>query len=210
MSLIELSSDIHFSVEEFNELEDLIAALEPVKIGTEALCRRDATLISTDEVTKFIYLQLNMQTSSFSKELLASFIKCMNQRRNLEVMALLLYLNNPDVIENQSPDVFGIPQVKRPNLAKIGANIFCRLFEKNCNSEENNQDLPDNEMEQEEINNIEQPSLAEQLEQSIRDALSFTNSKRMRPETSSKYILKEMSVFKLTKTLTKNLDMLLF
>ena len=92
MSLIELSSDIHFSDEEFNELEDLIAALEPVKIGTEALCRRDATLISADEVTKFIYQQLNMQTSSFSKELLASFINRMNQRRNVEVMALLLYL----------------------------------------------------------------------------------------------------------------------
>ena len=122
-------------------------------------------------------------------------------------MALLLYLNNTDLIENQSPDVFGIPQVKRPNLAKIGANIFCRLFEKSCNSEENNQDLPNNEIEQEEINNIEQPSLAEQLEQSIRDAMSSTNSKRMRPETSSKSILKEMSVFELTKTCTKNLDM---
>ena len=149
-----------------------------------------------------------MQTSSFSKELLASFIKRMNQRRNLELMALLLYLNNPDVIKNQSPDVFGIPQVKRPDLAKIGANIFCRMFEKNCNSEESNQDLPDNEMEQEEINNTEQPSLAEQLEQSIRGAMSSTNSKRIRPETSSKSILKEMSVFELTKTRTKNLDML--
>ena len=197
-----------FSDEEFNELEDLIATLEPVKIGTEALCRRDATLISADEVTKFIYQQLNMQTSSFSKELLASFIKRINQRRNLEVMALLLYLNDPDVIEDQSPDVFRIPQVKRPNLAKLGANIFCRLFEKNCNSKENNQDLPDNEMEQEEINNVEQPSLAEQLEQSIRDAMSSTNSKRMRLETSSKSILKEMSVFELTKTRTKNLDIL--
>ena len=65
-----------------------------------------------------------MQTSSFGKELLASFIKRMNQRRNLEAMALLLYLNNPDFIENQSPDVFGIPQVERPSLAKLGANIF--------------------------------------------------------------------------------------
>ena len=63
-------------------------------------------------------------------------------------------------------------------------------------------------MEQEEINNIEQPSLPEQLEQSIKDATSPTNSKRMRPETSSKSILKEMSVFELTKTRTKNLDML--
>ena len=120
-----------------------------------------------------------MQTSSFSKELFASFIKRMNERRNLEVMALLLYLNNPDAIENQSLDVFGIPQVKRPNLAKIGTNIFCRLFEKNCNSEENNQDFPDNEMEHEEINNIELPLSAEQLEQSIRDAISSTNSKKM-------------------------------
>ena len=79
------------------------------------------------------------------------------------------------------------------------------IVEKNCNSEEDNQDLLDNEMEQEEINNIEQPSLAEQ---SIRDAMSSTNSKRMRPETSSKSIIKEMSVFELTKTRTKNLDML--
>ena len=44
----------------------------------------------------------------------ASFIKRMNHRRNLKVMALLLYLSNPDVIENQIPDVFGNPQVKRP------------------------------------------------------------------------------------------------
>ena len=124
MSLTELSSDIYFSDEEFNELEDLNAAPEPVKIGAEVFCRRDAILISADEVTKFIYQQLNMQTSSFSKDLLASFIQRKNQRRNLEVMASLLYLNNPDVIENQSPDVFGIPQVKQPNLAKIGANIF--------------------------------------------------------------------------------------
>ena len=59
------------SDEEFNELEDLITALEPVKIGTEALCRRGATLTSADEVTKFIYQQLNMQAFSFSKELSA-------------------------------------------------------------------------------------------------------------------------------------------
>ena len=130
MSLIELSSDIHFSDEEFNELEDLIAALEPVKIGTKALCRWDATFISADEVKKFIYQQLNMQTSSFSKELLALFIKRMNQRRNLEVMALLLYLNNPNVIESQSPDVFGIPQVKQPNLAKKVPIFFADCLKK--------------------------------------------------------------------------------
>ena len=38
--------------------------------------------------------------------------------------------------------------------------------------------------------------------------MSSTNSKRMRPETGSKSILKEISVFELTKTSTKNLDML--
>ena len=39
MSLIEISSKISFFYKEFNRLEELIAAPEPVKVGTKALCR---------------------------------------------------------------------------------------------------------------------------------------------------------------------------
>ena len=93
MSLIEISSEISFD-EEFNTLEELIAALEPVKGGTEALCRRDATLISSDQTLKFICLKLSMQNSTFSKELLEMLVKRIKERRNPDIINQLIYLND--------------------------------------------------------------------------------------------------------------------
>ena len=67
------------------------------------------------------------------------------------------------------------------------------------------------EEECQELHNVDegQTSLAEQLEQSIKDAMNCpSSSKRMRMGTSSKSLLKEMAVFELTKTFTNNLEML--
>ena len=75
MSLIEISCEISFSDEKFNRSEKLISPLEPVKVGTEALCRRDATLILNDQILKIICLKLSMQNLTFSKKLLEMLVK---------------------------------------------------------------------------------------------------------------------------------------
>ena len=207
MSLIEISIEISFSDEEFNTLEELIAALEPVKVGTEALCRRDATLISSDQILKFICLKLSMQNSTFSKELLEMLVKRIKERRNPDIINLLIYLNDSEALDKQgqSTDVFDTPQMKQNALANTAAILFCCLFEESYEDEDKLEE------ECQEIPNIDegQSSLAEQLEQSIKDALKCPSiSKRMRVGTSSKSLLKEMAVFELTKTRTNNLEML--
>ena len=70
MSLIKISSEISFSGDEFYRLVEFTAALELVKVRTGALCKRDATLISSYQILKFIWLKSSMQNSTFSKELL--------------------------------------------------------------------------------------------------------------------------------------------
>lgn len=53
-ALIDISSDIHFSDEEFNLLSSLIAALTPVKLTVDALCRKDANLLTADASLTFM------------------------------------------------------------------------------------------------------------------------------------------------------------
>jgi wyosine [tRNA(Phe)-imidazoG37] synthetase (radical SAM superfamily) len=44
-----IGSSISFDEEELNMIHNLVTLLEPVKLAVEALCRRDATLLSADK-----------------------------------------------------------------------------------------------------------------------------------------------------------------
>ena len=94
MSLIELSSDITISESRFTTLQNLVNALEPIKVGAEALCRRDLNLLSSNGNLKFIFKQLKMQENTFSQELVDSFTKRVTKRRNAVLVKLVKYLNN--------------------------------------------------------------------------------------------------------------------
>ena len=56
-------------------------------------------------------------------------VKRIKERRNPEIINLLIYLNNPEASDKQSIDVFDTPQIKRNALANTAAKLFCRLFE---------------------------------------------------------------------------------
>jgi hypothetical protein len=47
-SLIDINSSIQFSEIELKLLEEVIGALQPVKIAVEAICREDATVFTAD------------------------------------------------------------------------------------------------------------------------------------------------------------------
>jgi hypothetical protein len=80
-SLIDLGSSISLDEEELNMIHHLVTTLEPVKLAVEALCRRDATLLSVDTTISFIAVQLKESLS-----------RRMNQRR-AKVSSLLQYLH---------------------------------------------------------------------------------------------------------------------
>jgi hypothetical protein len=54
--LIDLGSSYSVDEEEINMIHNLVSKLESVKLAVEALCRRDATLLSAD-TTIFLYDQ---------------------------------------------------------------------------------------------------------------------------------------------------------
>jgi hypothetical protein len=45
-----IGSSISFDEEELNMIHNMVTLLEPVKLAVEALCRRDATLLSADKM----------------------------------------------------------------------------------------------------------------------------------------------------------------
>lgn len=62
--IIDITSDTHFCNEEFNLLFSIIAALIPVKLTVDALCRKDANLLTADASLTFMLDTLSQQKSA--------------------------------------------------------------------------------------------------------------------------------------------------
>lgn len=90
-ALIDISSDIHFSDEEFNLLSSIIAALTPVKLTVDALCRKDANLLTADASLTFMLDTLSQQKSAIALELLEA-LKSRILLRRTELSQILQYL----------------------------------------------------------------------------------------------------------------------
>jgi hypothetical protein len=85
-----IGSSISFDEEELNMIYNLVTLLEPVKLAVEALCRREATLLSADTTISFMIN--NLGNSDLAVQLKESLSRRMNQRRT-QVFSLLQYLH---------------------------------------------------------------------------------------------------------------------
>ena len=65
-ALIDISSDIHFSDEEFNLSSSIITALTTVKLTVDALCRKDANLLTAEASLTFILDTLSQRKSAIA------------------------------------------------------------------------------------------------------------------------------------------------
>lgn len=90
--LEEISSAIHFSDEEFNLLFSIIAALTPVKLTINALCRKDVNLLTADASLTFMLGTLFQQKSAIALELLEALKSSILLRRT-ELSQTLQYLH---------------------------------------------------------------------------------------------------------------------
>lgn len=85
-ALIDISSNVHFSDEEFNLLSSIIAALT-----VDALCRKDANLLTADASLTFMLDTLSQQKSAIALELLEA-LKSRILLRRTELSQILQYL----------------------------------------------------------------------------------------------------------------------
>ncbi|KAI8430421.1 hypothetical protein MSG28_000698 [Choristoneura fumiferana] len=94
-ALLDLRICFEFSQEEWRLLSELHGVLETVKITTEALCQRDASILTADVAMKFAIKKLQNTDSSLSKEMCAALKKRYKERRLLEA-SVMQYLANAD------------------------------------------------------------------------------------------------------------------
>ncbi|KAF2891366.1 hypothetical protein ILUMI_14808 [Ignelater luminosus] len=100
-ALIDIGSDMKFSDEEWFMINDLIVNLQPFKLGVEALCRRESTLITADTTFRFILDKLQKQDTVLSNQLSKSLRERIQERRT-ELTGVLIYLQNPKKYDQET------------------------------------------------------------------------------------------------------------
>ena len=54
-ALLDLNIDIKLNDEEFQQINNIVQALDPIKLAVEALCKREANLITAEATIKFLF-----------------------------------------------------------------------------------------------------------------------------------------------------------
>ena len=67
-ALLDFSIEHGISTTEFSFLNELKCALEPLKLAVEALCRKNATLLTAEGVFQFLFVELEKRKSSLAEE----------------------------------------------------------------------------------------------------------------------------------------------
>ncbi|KAH9634606.1 hypothetical protein HF086_009258 [Spodoptera exigua] len=108
-ALIDLNIDIQFTDDDWRHIHELNNILDIIKTVVEALCRRDATLLTADISVKFAIKKLLEMNTNLSHKMVAALRKQYAKRRLVQA-SILQYLTNPekyfDDIEIEDKTVF--------------------------------------------------------------------------------------------------------
>ena len=105
IALISKNIDFPLSKDELDKVNNLCVALKPLKLAIEAFSKQDADLLSSEIVIQFIRKKLDKANTPISQLVKQQFEKRIVERRNINLIHLMKYLLNPDVL-NQD-DQFG-------------------------------------------------------------------------------------------------------
>ncbi|GFV98994.1 uncharacterized protein TNCV_3390571 [Trichonephila clavipes] len=123
---------------DFETVTTIVKGLKPVKIGLEKLCSRNATLLIAESVFSFVIGELNEKNSEFAKNMKYSLIQRINERRNVNLVGLMQYLNFGRKYEAAAVtgDISRLPGknclVRQAQM--IGTRLFCEEEESISNS----------------------------------------------------------------------------
>jgi hypothetical protein len=96
--------------------------LGPVRLAAKALGRRDANLLTSEGIFEFLLNELKNLKTKISSKLLNALEVRIQERRQVELVTLLLYLQNPQNISTKKCNVF--PLASKLDIIKLsGENI---------------------------------------------------------------------------------------
>lgn len=198
VALSDIGSSYMWNETQFVKTLQLYNALRPIRIAAEGLGRRDANLLTSEGIFDFLFSELKKLNTEISLKLLNTLEKRIQERRQVELSTLLLYLQNPQNIYSIDKKSKVLLYASRTNIISMAKNILFRIFP-NSYSEIDSDNEPD-----EEKGNENNTFLKEAMEKSIKKFLEDPEAKL----TNQKTIKAEFSLFEATNKRTKNLDML--
>ena len=74
-ALVDVSIKTNLTRDDFIFLEQVQFALEPLKLGVEAICLQGSTLVSADAIFRFIFVKFEICQSKFLKQLVTAVKK---------------------------------------------------------------------------------------------------------------------------------------
>ncbi len=122
-ALVDVGDGLNIEEEELSIVLEIVDALKPVKAAVEALCRRDASLLTADAILSFAMNQLQQQNTGLSVALFDALEKRISERRT-HLSGVLKYLhtgstsnlNNSDEadssVSSEVLSIFNIPSKK--------------------------------------------------------------------------------------------------
>lgn len=128
-ALVDIDPDLRPTQEEFKLILDIGKALKPVQLAVEALCRRDANLVTADAILIFAFNQLYQQESVISKNLFETLKNRIKERRS-ELSGVLQYLHSNDQdLLNTIPElkpIFDSPSKRK--VETVVLNLILRYY----------------------------------------------------------------------------------
>ena len=190
--LIDIKDSPNLSDGEFEILSQLVEALTPIRMLSEAIGGQRTNIIQVDGALKFLFKRLKDNSSPISEELLLALKNRLGQRWNQRIVSLAKYLHNHEVLKEVEEDNF-FEMCNRRSLIETAQNLSKRLFQKDT-------DTPEVEL-------ISEPVLASEdnFHSGLKRAMNQgTSSKR----DQFKSLSTEFSLYEKTGNRTVNLEYL--
>jgi hypothetical protein len=121
-------SSLFMTESELSLVTKLVEALEIVECGVRALCQRDMTLASADQIFEFMIRKLSAQNSDFAARLSIAVETRIMERRQVGLSTLQAYLDNSTFLDSVTDGETVLSYSTRNKISKIARNLFLCLF----------------------------------------------------------------------------------
>jgi hypothetical protein len=78
-----------------------LSVLKPTELAVKELSKESSNLLTCEDVFKFLFDVLAKHGSELSEMMLEALRKLYNERRNKDLVLLLKYLQNPNMIQSE-------------------------------------------------------------------------------------------------------------
>ena len=95
-ALLDLNIDVKLNDEEFQQINNIVQALDPIKLAVEALCRREANLITAEPTIKILFDEIQTYPATeYNIRIIGAINQRSVQERYIEASVIMAYLHNP-------------------------------------------------------------------------------------------------------------------